>query len=696
MIKKILQKCRILFAKFTIVIIRPIKAFCSNLPAPISRVGKGVNNILTIFRSPTAIVRAFIVVFIASGNLLLYFFNIEKKDIEGIEQILITCLSIFIPLVIAQILGEISKLKKEYTEAITKYSTTVKSFVDCAYLIIVLFCVVIFVTLGRKYFDTNLLRPLPSLVTHIISLSLIINLGLVVKLIDATSDYFSEMIEGLSKETDKEQLRKHFSYLCSKDNAQWTQELTLIAFTRKEDLFLITKDSGSITGSEEYQITNTFLDTPKSHFEKDVKTYPALAYEQVAKYSKSFYSFALFILINFVQHLKRTRIAIYYIMGIKFLKYFLDNKLPKDSKIYQYIITSSYSFINDLNLSSSELESVLLESLDCIMACDLQTERNDSLSIFYYIKNPNHFVMILEKYASAIEKRFKEYEQKDQKYTIFALLSKVETLQLSNYELSQFFYQIDKLLSCVSVVDSDVCIYSKYWDVRLALYKEEESPHAVLEKHLKRIWEAISVQPKKEYNAKSSLTEILKISPGRRIRESALEIVKKFSSAYGQDTDLLIKCLSQLSQDKDDIVSMLPTIVLLLKDLPQVCESDCFRLLDPVLEFVRLVFCSNKNISMLQSCDIFYIVQRTLELFYDAYLRESPATYKTSDEVLKAVVKKSAREVYRDIIKAFLDKMKSVNLKKYFLFALKNATDKSDNKLLIADISSLIKSCDVL
>ncbi len=521
-----------------------------------------------------------------------------------------------------------------------------------------------------------------------------------------------EIFEGLSKESDKEQLRKHFSYLCSKDNAQWTQELILIALTRKEDLFLITKDSRSITDSEEYKITNKFCDTLKSYFEEDVK-----AYLLFAKYSKSFYSLALLALINFVQHLKRTRSAIYYIIGIEFLKYFLNNKLPKDSKIYECIITSNYSFINDLNLSSSELESVLLESLDCIMACDLQTERNDSLSIFYYIKNPNHFVMILEEYTSAIEQRFKEYEQKYQKSTIFALLSKVETLQLSNDEFFQFFYQIDKLLSNALIADDNIWIYSRYWEVRLKLYKEGDSPYNIFMEHLEKLTGCIYKNNRNQYRI--------------------LEIVKKFFSTYGKDIffiDSLCKfVLEQLSkpdvgtslinfcinfffymvdeikplcydivnrpiQNNDStssndnlLVSFYIIKILLEKSLQSSELHDHLNLQKKILDCLQPVFCSYRDyrdIDFYYTLDtISYIVQLMLEIFYNAYLRK--------EKFLRPIEERS-RENYIKNIKVFLGEIKNMELKNYFLSSLINAQDKLDNKLLIADISSLIKSCDVL
>ena len=497
--KRILQKYGSLFAKFAIAL--PVAIFCSHFFPPISKGGEHINNILTIFSLLTPI---------AMGVLVKY--NLRKADVYG--------------------------------DTITAYSNSIKKlrllFWLSTFLLFLLFFVTVLdisklkeflsargVLWNLQYFNRN------TISLWIVFLQIIVICAFFLGIFNLREETIAEEIfEGLSKESDKEQLRKHFSYLCSKDNAQWTQELTLIAFTRKEDLFLITKDSGSITCSEEYQITNKFFDPLESYFEEDVKAYPALTYELVAKYSKSFYSLALFILINFVQHLKRTRSAIYYIMGIKFLKYFLDNKLPKDSKIYQYIITSNYSFINDLNLSSSELQSVLLESLEHVIACDLQTERNDSLSIFYYIKNPNHFVMILEKYASAIEKRFKEYEHKDQEYIISTLLSKVETLQLSNDELSQFFHQIDKLLFNALIADDNIWIYYRYWEVRLALYKEGDSPYNIFMEHLEKLTDCIYKNNRNQYRI--------------------LKIVQKFFSTYGKDIffiDSLCKfALEQLSK----------------------------------------------------------------------------------------------------------------------------------------------------
>ena len=697
--KRILQKYGSLFAKFAIAL--PVAIFCSHFFPPISKGGEHINNILTIFSLLTPI---------AMGVLVKY--NLRKADVYG--------------------------------DTITAYSNSIKKlrllFWLSTFLLFLLFFVTVLdisklkeflsargVLWNLQYFNRN------TISLWIVFLQIIVICAFFLGIFNLREEtVVEEIFEGLSKESDKEQLRKHFSYLCNKFNNEWMFILSLVASTRKEDLFFITDD-------EELQFTTTLIDrlltVQKNHLEKDVKAYPAPTYEKVAKFAKSLDSYALFTLRTYARYVRHTRMFEYWEACIEYIKYFINEnnnkyKLPKDSKIYEYIISICLSFVYKQNLDSYSLR-ILLKSLDCIMACDLQTERNDSLSIFYYIKNPNHFVMILEKYASAIEKRFKEYEHKDQKNTILTLLSKVETLQLSNDELSQFFHQIDKLLFNALIADDNIWIYYRYWEVRLALYKEGDSPYNIFMEHLEKLTGCIYKNNLNQYRI--------------------LKIVKKFFSTYDKDiffidslckfvleqlskpdvgtslinfcinffcymideikplcydiVNKLFECLSSLivcivnrpiqnndsTSSSDNLLVSFGIIKLLLEKSLQSSElHDHLNLQKKILDCLRPVFCSYRNyrdIDFYTLDTIRYIVQLMLEIFYNAYLIK---------EKFLRLIEERSRENYIKNIKVFLGEIKTMELKNYFLSSLKNATDKSDNKLLIADISSLIKSCDVL
>ncbi len=383
---------------------------------------------------------------------------------------------------------------------------------------------------------------------------------------------------------------------------------------------------------------------------------------------------------SFVRHIQDTQAIAYYSTCIQYLKDCLDNELKKDPIAHQdiqYIISTCCSFINNPKLNPEY--SILSACLDLIMAYDFQTKETLSPYILSdYIKNTNHFIKLLKEYTSAIKEKFEEYTHEGRQTIILTLLSKVETLQLSDYEFSQLFDELDKLISHIHIINNDIEIYKRYWKVRLMLH-EQESPYGILKKHIEEIDKNIPLS------------------------HNAAEIIKKFSSVYAQDSHNLIGDLSsriknnindKLLQNSNSILirqelcSVFEIIVFLLKNVPKNFELHYYLgMQKKILECLKPIFGSSKNlIWSVVINDLLYsyirgIVEVMLEIFYNIYLKE---------ELFRIGIDSLWRIENVTTIKKFVDEIQDVDLKKYFLSILRGAKDKSKNTSLIQDIEGLL------
>ena len=393
------------------------------------------------------------------------------------NNLLLPIFSIFIPLSVGTLLNWIIKQEQIYTNALSAYSRNIKWIKRFLLWSIVIFFLIFVVDTGaisRILNDINIWNYIPEwgifdknfILSILICFEFIISVIPLVCLLEVKDEeLLDEIFAGLKAESDQKKLKKYFQKLCKKDgNKDITHELRKLAYNRRDDLFLMTKEDIKEVwrGSQNEGVQN--------NLKKSTKEEEYLRKEFIKKIDYS----GLNTFMEFLSHIQVNansradfNLIVLHLLGSVIEDYIkkdcIENKEPRQAWL-KTLAQCLYIPLDCKALSVTERNNILDNITNTLFSIDSRLNMREAPRVFYkYIEDQWGFAIFFPEYIKYLGKSdgFFQLEQKDQQTLLSMLLRKAKEVRCSELEFSGVAEKIQENL--LSRPKSTIATYNYYY-----------------------------------------------------------------------------------------------------------------------------------------------------------------------------------------------------------------------------------------